>query len=114
MVYLGKAEQQAGAETGKQAAPPQKNAPAKTAKRAPLPPPIPVADVHPAQPQNVIPFSAGSAPSLTPICDPRPGDPLTNEQEHILADVPQFIGDAPAASRGAQGDADGRARVAML
>ena len=73
---------------------------------APLPPPIPVADVHPAQPQNVIPFSAGSAPSLTPICDPRPGDPLTNEQEHILADVPQFIGDAPQAESGAQGGAD--------
>lgn len=39
MVYLGKAEQQAGAETGKQAAPPQKNAPAKTAKRGPSPAP---------------------------------------------------------------------------
>jgi hypothetical protein len=77
---------------------------------APLPPPIPVQDVQPAQQPlgEVIPFSAGSAPSSTPTFEPGPGDPLTPEQEHILADVPQFIGDAPAtAAPGDQGEPGG-------
>lgn len=56
-----------------------------------------------SQPANVIPFSDGSAHSLPQTSEPKPGEPLTAEQEHILSDVPEFLGDEPAAPAGSAG-----------
>ena len=94
------------------ASPKPKNQPARA--ESPLPPPVEVqvGSVQPSepsgglfgldrvfqnQPRNESPSSVESVDFSTPISEPRPGDPLSQDAEQILARVPSTVDAGPEA-----------------